>query len=197
MLSTAMVSAQYGNAYPKSRLEVICPTNNVYRTKDGKLLAMCAPQYDRDYNKIMTLLGREDLKDHPDYCNCDRMNALGKNKEVVELMDEAIAKFDLKDIKALFKANDIPCEACYEPLDIYEDEQAWANDILTKLDCPSGKRNIPTNPVKFESFQPDFKVTRAQGSDTAEIMKELGYDDAAIESYMADGAVEGMKRLNS
>ncbi len=197
MLSTAMVSAQYGNAYPKSRFEVICPTNNVYRTRDGKLLALCAPQYDRDYNKVMTLIGREDLKDHADYCNCDHLNELGKNREVVEIMDQAIGQFDLQDIRRIFKENDIPCEACYEPLDIYEDEQAWANEVLTKLDCPSGKRNIPTNPVKFQSLTPEYRVTRAQGSDTREVMKELGYTDSLIEEYMAEGAVEGKKSLGA
>ena len=47
MLSTGVVSAQYGNSYPKDRREVICPTNNVFRTADDKLIAVCAPEYDR------------------------------------------------------------------------------------------------------------------------------------------------------
>jgi len=194
MLSTAVVSAQYGNAYPKSRFEVNCPTNNVYKTKDQKWLAMCAPQYDRDYNKIMALLGREDLKDNADYSNCDHMNAMGKNAEVVGIIDEAIAKLNLKDVIKLFKENDIPCEACYEPKDMYEDEQVWANGIMTKLDCPSGKRNIATNPVKFESLsEPDYRVSSAQGTHTIEVMKELGYSDAEIQDCLASGAARGLK----
>ena len=60
-LMTGMISAQYGNPYPKSRLEVICPFNNVYTAGDGKSIAMCDPEYDRDYDKIMGLIGREDL----------------------------------------------------------------------------------------------------------------------------------------
>ena len=196
MLSTGMVSAQYGNQYPKSRFEVICPTNNVYRTKDDKLLTLCAPEYDRDYNKIMKLIGREDLVNHPDYSNCDHMNELGKNREVVEIMDKAIGQFELKEMIRIFKENDVPCEACYEPIDIYTDEQVWANDVLTKLDCPSGKRNIPTNPVKFGSFEPDFKVTRAQGTDTKDVMRELGYTEDEIEAYISEGAVQGKKSLN-
>ena len=194
-LSTGMVSAQYGNPYPKSRFEVIAPTNNVYRTKDDKLLAMCAPEYDRDFNKIMKLIGREDLVDNYEYCNCDRMNALGKNREVVEVFDEAIGKFTLDEIRKIFKDNDVPCETCMTPLDVYDDEQVWANDVMTKLDCPTGLRNIPTNPVKFGSFKPDFKKTRAQGSDTKEVMAELGYTDAQIEEYIAEGAVTGKKAL--
>ncbi len=195
MLSTGMVSAQYGNQYPKSRYEVIAPTNNVYRTKDDRLLALCAPQYDRDFNKLMKLLGREDLVDHPDYSNCDHMNELGKNREVVEIFDEAIAKFDLKDILKIFKENDVPCEICMTPMDVYDDEQVWANDVMTKLDCPSGKRNIPMNPVKFGSFKPDVKVTKAQGSDTEAIMAEYGYSEEEIKEYIEEGAVCGYKSL--
>jgi crotonobetainyl-CoA:carnitine CoA-transferase CaiB-like acyl-CoA transferase len=33
-LSTGIISAQYGNPYPKIRKEVVNPFNNVYRTKD-------------------------------------------------------------------------------------------------------------------------------------------------------------------
>ncbi len=195
MLSTGVVSAQYGNKYPKSRTEVICPTNNVFRTKDEKWIALCAPQYDKDYNKIMTLIGRADLVDHPDYHNCDHMNDIGKNSEVVAIMDEAIKTFTRDEILKIFKDNDLPCEACYEPMDMYEDEQVWANDIMTKLDCPSGKRNIGTNPVKFQSFEPSFKVSAAQGSHTADVMKQLGYDEGDIKDYMDSGAVVGKKAL--
>ena len=159
---------------------------------------MCAPEYDRDFNKIMKLLGREDLVDHPDYSNCDRMNALHKNREVVEVFDEAIGKYTLEEIRKIFKDADVPCEACYEPLDVYDDEQVWANDVMTKLDCPSGKRNIPLNPVKFGSYyKPDVKVSRAQGSDTESVMKELGYSDEQIGAYISEGAVQGKKALGS
>ncbi len=196
MLSTGVVSAQYGNQYPKSRTAVICPTNNVFRTKDEKWVALCAPQYDRDYNKIMTLIGRSDLVDNPDYSNCDHLNAIGKNSEVVTIMDEAIAKFTRAEILKVFKDNDLPCEACYEPNDMYKDEQVWANGIMTKLDCPSGKRNIATNPVKFGSMpEPDYKVSCAQGTHTAEVMTELGYTQEQIQSMIGSGAVVGKKAL--
>ena len=80
---------------------------------------------------------------------------------------------------------------------MYEDEQVWANEVMTKLDCPSGKRNIPLNPVKFGSYKPVVKVTRAQGTDTEAVMKELGYSDADIAAYEGEGAVQGKKALGS
>lgn len=196
MLSTAVVSAQYGNSYPKSRREVICPTNNVFRTKDGKWIALCAPQYDRDYNKVMSLIGRADLIDNEQYCNCDRLNELGLNAEVVDIMDEAIGRFTRDELLKIFKANDLPCEACYEPVDMYGDEQVWANGIMTKLDCPSGQRNIATAPVKFQSNpEPSYKVTAAQGADTEAVLRELGYSDEEIRACLEEGAARGKTAL--
>ena len=66
-LSTGMVSAQYGNPYPKSRLEVNNPLNNVFHSKDDKWVVLCLPEYDRDWPRVMHLIGRDDLAEHPDY----------------------------------------------------------------------------------------------------------------------------------
>lgn len=195
MLSVGVISAQYGNPYPKSRLEVINPFNNVYKSKDGKWMAMCAAEYDKDFNKIMKLLGREDLVDDERYSNCDRLNAKKLNSEMVAIMDELIAQYTRDEIVRLFKDNDVACEGCYEPNDMYEDEQVWANNIMTKLDCPTGKRNIATAPVLFESTEPQFIKSKAQGSDTEAIMKELGYDQATIGQYVAEEAIMGKKEL--
>jgi len=195
MLSTGVISAQYGNPYPKSRMGVINPFNNVYRTKDEKWIAMCAAEYDKDYNKIMKIIRREDMVDDDRYSNCDLMNAKKLNAEVVTILDQAIATYTRDEILQLFKENDVACEGCYEPLDMYADEQVWANNIMTKLDCPSGQRNIATAPVQFASSEPTFKKTTAQGSDTQAIMAELGYPDAVIEQYMAEGAIMGKKTL--
>ena len=96
----------------------------------------------------------------------------------------------------MLKANDMPCEAAYEPLDIYEDEQAWANDVLTKIPYPSGGKIMPTNPVGFASLgKPDYVIGGMQGAHTVEIMKQLGYSDEQIGEIIASGAAEGATGL--
>lgn len=195
-LMTGMISAQYGNPYPKSRLEVICPFNNVYMTGDGKYIAMCDPEYDRDYNKIMGLIGREDLIDDPKYVNCVKMNETGLNSEVVGVLDDALAKTTAADALKLFKDAGIPIELCQTPLDIYEDQNVWDNDYLVKIKYPDSQRNIPTVPIQFESQPaPDYTPTGMLGSATVDIMKELGYTDEQIDAALADGAVCGATSL--
>ena len=196
-LIVGMISAQYGNPYPKSRLEVICPFNNVYMTGDGKYIAMCDPEYDRDYNKIMGLIGRDDLIDDPRYVNCVKMNEAILNAEVVGIMDEALAKMTSEEALKLFKDAGIPIEPCQTPLDVYEDQNVWDNDYLVKIKYPEAERNIPTAPIQFDSVPaPEFIPTGKLGSSTVEVMRELGYSDDQIQAALADGSVTGETSLN-
>lgn len=193
MLNTAMISAQYGNQYPKDRREVINPFNNTYVTGDGLIMTLCAPEYDRDFDKVMTLIGREDLVGNVRYNICDTINANHLNGEIVDILDQAFGGQDRQYWLELFRENDVPIEACQLPTDVYQDEQAWANDVLRTVTCASGaKRMIPTNPVRFTSQgDPELTLTSAQGSDTTAILKELGYSAEDISSILVSGGALG------
>ena len=189
---TGMISAQYGNPYPKSRLEVICPFNNVYTAGDGKSIAMCDPEYDRDYDKIMGLIGREDLIGSERLNNCNKMNADGLNAEVVGILDEALAKMTAAEALKIFKDAGIPCELCQTPLDVYEDQNALVNDYLVKIKYPEAERWVPTPPIQFESEEaPNYMPSDKLGSATEEIMRDLGYTDEQIKAAEADGSISG------
>ena len=175
-LMTGMISAQYGNPYPKSRLEVICPFNNVYTAGDGKSIAMCDPEYDRDYDKIMGLIGRKDLIGNERLNNCNKMNADGLNAEVVGIMDEALGKMTAAEALKIFKDAGIPCEPCQLPSDVYEDQNALVNDYLVKIKYPEAERWVPTPPIQFESEEsaPNYTPSGMLGSATEDIMRRLG-----------------------
>lgn len=195
-LSTGVISAQYGNQYPKSRKEVPNPFNNVFRTSDEKWVVICCPEYDRDYEKIMTLIGRPDMIGNTRYMKCAQVNANHLNKEVTDILDEAIGKISRAELLKMFKENDLACEAAYEPLDMYEDEQVWANNIITKIPYPSGERYMPTNPINFASLgAPEYHIGGSQGAHTVEIMKSLGYSDGEIKEALESGAAVGETKL--
>ena len=196
-LMTGMISAQYGNPYPKSRLEVICPFNNVYTAGDGRSIAMCDPEYDRDYDKIMGLIGREDLIGDERLNNCNKMNADGLNAEVVGILDEALGKMTAAQALEIFKGAGIPCEPCQLPSDVYEDQNALVNDYLVKIKYPEAERWVPTPPIQFESEEtPNYTPTGMLGSSTEDIMRSLGYTDEQIKAAEADGSVTGATSLD-
>ena len=178
---------------------MVNPFNDVFRTSDGKWVCICCPEYDRDYEKMFTVLDAPEMlteEAKEKYRRCESINANGLNPEVVAALDRAIAKFTRDELMERLKANDMPCEACMEPVDIYQDEQAAANHILAKIPYPSGERFMPTNPIRFGSMgEPEYVIGGSQGAHTIELMKHLGYSDAEIEEAIASGAATGEKKL--
>ncbi len=190
-LSTGMVSAQYGNPYPKSRREVNNPLNNVFRSKDDKWVVLCLPEYDRDWPKVMHLIHREDLAQHPDYSVCQTVNDKKLAGEVTDILDAGFAQFDRSDLLKMFGENDMPCEPAQTPMDVYEDQNALVNDYLVQVPYPNGGKWCPTAPVQFEILDTDpLKPTERLGSSTIEVMKELGYSKEQIDSALSDGSVK-------
>lgn len=195
-LSTGMVSAQYGNPYPKSRLEVNNPLNNVFRSKDEKWVVLCLPEYDRDWPRVLKLIGREDLLGDKDMASIEAVNAKGLSPQVTKVLDDGFAQFTRDELLKMFKENDMPCEPAQTPTDVYEDQNALVNGYIEKVPYPAGGRWCPTVPVQFEleetaALEPTGKL----GSSTADVMRELGYTDEQIAVAMDDGSVAGATDL--
>lgn len=191
-LATGMISAQYGNPYPKSRLEVNNPLNNVFRSKDQKWVVLCLPEYDRDWPRVMHLIGRDELADHPDYKCCQTVNDKGLAPEVVKILDDGFAQFTREELLKMFSENDMPCEPAQTPTDIYEDQNALINEYIKAVPYPDGPRWCPTAPVQFELGETDDLIPGGKlGSATADVMKELGYSDDEIKAAEEEGAVSG------
>ncbi|MCI1858599.1 MAG: CoA transferase [Sporolactobacillus sp.] len=191
MMNVAIVSAQFGNKYPKSRRKVANPFNNTYVSKDGRWFVFCAPEYNRDYNKVMHMLGRDDLIGQKDYQTIETVNKLGKNSEIIDILTEEMKKRTLDELIELFKRNDIAFEKGYTPDEILHDEQAWANDCLRRVTYPTGnKRVLLTSPVRFKSLgNPDMRLSKPLGHDNEEVLKELGYSTNKIQVLEKDKVI--------
>ncbi|MGQ5709942.1 CaiB/BaiF CoA transferase family protein [Lactobacillus sp. PSON] len=198
MQNIAMVSAQYGNKYPKSRKSVTNPFNDTYKTSDNRWFVLCVPEYDRDFDKVMHNIGRDDVVGDTRYNKMDTLNENGTSSEVIAILEDAFKKKPLKYWINLFGKEDLPLEACQIPEEIYKDPEALDNDEIRLMKFPSGaKRYIPTNPVRFESQgNPVLTPSKAQGTDTREVLKnDLGYSDEKINKMIADGAAGDIRHL--
>lgn len=189
MMSVAIVSSQFGNVYPKSRKEVANPFNNTYKSKDGRWFVFCAPEYDRDFAKVMRMIGREDLIDNEDYNTIAEVNRRGKNREIIEIIENQLGQKTMDELTKMFKENDIAFEKGYTPDEILEDEQAWANDCLRKVKYVTGnERVLTTSPVRFKSIgNPDMVTSKPLGYHTEEILTQHGYSKEDIERMKNNG----------
>jgi crotonobetainyl-CoA:carnitine CoA-transferase CaiB-like acyl-CoA transferase len=191
MMSIAVTSAQYGNVYPKSRCEVSNPFNNTYKTRDGRWMVICIPEYDRFFNKFISLLGRDDLVDSPDFSHIAEVNRQGRNREIITIISEQIAKRSLDEMMQMLKENDFAHEKGFTPDEILEDEQAWATDCLRHVDYPTGnQRVLVTPPVTIQGMGPAQIIpSRRLGYHSHQILTEHGYSEEEIQTLNQEGAV--------
>ncbi len=195
-LSTGLISAQYGNEYPKNRKEVPNPFNNMYCCSDGKWVCVCLPEYDRDFEKLTSTLGIDTnamFAVDSEINICGKVNEKKLNTNVVDFLDEAFAKYTQAEILKMLKEHDMPCEPASTPLDIYEDQNCWDNDMLVKIPYPSGEKIMPTGPVHFDSMPgaPEYVNYGDMGAQTEEIMAQLGYSEDEIAKAIEQGDVRG------
>ena len=177
-----VLAAQYpdvGHKYPTRRVDVDNPLTGAYKTSDGRWLWITMPQHDRFYPKFMTVIGREDLADHPVYGHLIKRTPEGKSRELYDIIVEAFAKKTLKEwIDALTEA-DIPNAPAQVWEEVLEDKQAWANKVFFKSMHENGREAIEIRtPVNFEETPaPGETPSPTLGKQSVEVVKELGYSD--------------------
>lgn len=193
MMTIGLVSSQecYFNEYPKSRKQAASPFNNSFPTKDG-WLQMCMPFYNASYNKIMKMIGREDLIDSPEFNDLEKVNKAGKLQDICEILEDGFRKKTSQEWLEIFKEYDVAGEKCYTFKDILKDEQAWANDYLRKVKYLDGKEVIHTSsPVKFDGMGlADMLPSRPLGYHTEEILVQFGYTKEQVDAMKQNGAAK-------
>ncbi len=191
LLTMAIVTSTYDNHYPSSRKNPPSPLNNTYATRDGGWIYLCMPVYDVEYNRCMSLIGRDDLIDSPAYKDYSKVRAEGRVTEVVEIIEAGFRKKDVDEWVRIFRENDIPAGKCFEVSDILEDPQAWENNFLRKIDYGSGKEGVVIDtPVRFDSIGlSPLIASKPIGYHTEEVLGQYGYTREKLEEMKAKGIV--------
>ncbi len=187
-----IVSAQYGgNKYPRSRKDTANPLQAAFKTKDGRWIQCAINAYNKDFGKFCTILGLEYLIGDERYCKFE--NIKDNPREIIGIFDEAFKTKDVDEWVELFGENDLPCDKEVTWEEILEDEQVWADDILSKVGgYKKGKERILVNtPVKFKNMGlPEVNKGPKLGENTDEVLREFGYKDANIFSMKEKGIVK-------
>ena len=179
-LNLPITASQVGFRHPISKKEVVNPLLNTYRTKDDRWIQVAAPEYDRMFPIAMKALGREDLIDDERYNKI--RNFSGNSNDVVNMFQTEFEKRNVDEWVNIFEEHDIPCEKAFLWEEILEDEQAWANGYLHKMNYATGnERTLVESPIKFGSVE-SFEHTRGPilGENNEDILKALGYSDEKI-----------------
>jgi alpha-methylacyl-CoA racemase len=151
-----------------------------YETKDGGHISLGALE-PRFFASFCEGIGRPDLA------------AGGVSPEGVEEVKGQIREIILKKTRdewaEIFEGTD----ACVEPVltlsEALDDEQVRARSLVVELDLPTGGRvRQIAHPIRFsETSQECRTVGVLAGTNTREVMRELGYTDDTIEKFEDEG----------
>jgi len=170
------VAKQAGNNHPTS-----IPTG-VYKTRDGYMnLAVTGHKI---WSRLCQAIQAPGLAEHPDYAS----SALrSRNRD--KLHDELDERFRTRDsagwIEVLNQAG-VPCGPIYSIDQAFADPQVRSLGMVQKLgEVPylAQPVTLSRTPSKVASHPP------AQGEHTAEVLRDLGYQDENIEELRKKGIV--------
>jgi CoA:oxalate CoA-transferase len=92
---------------------------------------------------------------------------------------------------AAFGANGVPVAAYQTPQEVLDDEQAWANEFLVRLEHELlGGVTVVAPPVRFsETPLAAETASPTLGKHTRAVLREAGLDAAAIDRLAGEGAI--------
>jgi len=185
--------------YPIDVREGVNPFNSAWRTKDGRYIQTCMPNYNQYYNTFIAAVGRPDLVDKEEYFPIANCQKNGLTTEVYDIVMAAFQEKDVAEWKEILTAADIPFGVCQTWYEILNDPQAEANNCFYEMQYDNGNtRKLVRPPVRFHNMgNPEYKRGPHIGEQGVEVMKELGYSDEEIQEMLASGALyvwEGIKK---
>lgn len=189
--STLILSTQYGVKYPLSYSRpTFSPIVHPYKCSDGNWVIMMMVDQGKYWAQFCKSLDRPDLIDNPKF---HTMKGMKENEaEMVDLLSKIIATKPVDEWVRRWKPEDIPHEVVNHMADVPSDETARLNYFVQPVTYPSGKTAyIPTTPMQFrEMGDPPLKITTGVGSETFEILRELGYSQEEIKEMQKENVVK-------
>jgi formyl-CoA transferase len=176
------IAKQEGNFHPTS------PGTGMFQTADGYI--NIAASGDNLWKKFCEVSGDKTLASNPDFATVP-LRAQNRAALIAHLNDVVRSKPSQFWVDALNKAG-VPCGPINTIDQVFADPQVKHLGIRRPVDHPKlGAFDIVGQPIHMSAYpQPErLQPTPDQGQHTDEILREYGYDAAAIAALRERGAV--------
>ncbi len=134
-----------------------------------------------------------------DWLEDERFNTPAKRfKNARERLAETaaeIAKRPAAEWLAIFDEHDVPSAPVLSRVEVLGHEQVIANELIHEYEHPGmGRVRQPRPAAKFEHAKPELNpVAPRLGEHIREILRELGYDDAAVDVLLEENVIGAIK----
>jgi len=175
------VADQQGNDHPTSM-----PTS-AYKTADGYMNV--AASGSQMWKRLCQVLEKPELFDHPDYADAD---GRAKNRKALNAaIEKQLVRKTTAEWTEILNRAGIPSGPIYRMDQVFADPQVKHLGVAVEVESPKlGKYKIINQPVKL-SRTPAKLVTATpeRGAHTDEVLREAGFDDAAIADLRKHGII--------
>lgn len=186
-MSTQLHFGRLSSTTPRAEATEV--TRNFYETSDGHWLMLIPRGNKTDLQTICDVVGYPELPKDPRFKTpIDRKE---NARELVAMFDAAFAKRTLAEWGKALDDADLVWAPVQHTSQVVEDPQAWAAGAFVDIpDGHGGKMKGVASPIRFDGKDVEIRrPTPNVGEHTAEVLRELGYDEAIIERLRADGIV--------
>jgi crotonobetainyl-CoA:carnitine CoA-transferase CaiB-like acyl-CoA transferase len=179
-----LVGAKFGERRPREH--ALNAVTNHYRCKDGRWLILSLLNEDRQWPTLARCLEREDLVSDPRFAT--KPDRHQRSLELIKLFDEIFATKDLAEWRKILDGNGLVFGVVGILDDIPHDQQMIDNEVLVPRE---GDGMLTINSPIFIDGSKKVQPRRAPdiGEHSDEVLREAGYDEAAIRQLRASGAV--------
>jgi crotonobetainyl-CoA:carnitine CoA-transferase CaiB-like acyl-CoA transferase len=179
-----LCGAKFQQRRPRER--ALNAVTNHYRCKDARWLILSLLNEERQWPTLARCLGREDLITDERFLT--RADRHARSLELIKIFDEVFATKELAEWRQILDGNGLVFGVVGILDDIPHDAQMLANDVLVPFE---NETMLTINSPIWIEGSDKVKPRRAPsiGQHSDEILREAGYDEAAILQLRTAGAV--------
>ncbi|MGD1934413.1 MAG: CaiB/BaiF CoA transferase family protein [Candidatus Phaeomarinobacter sp.] len=192
--SDMAIQLRYGRvASTKSREQAVNALNNFFQCACGTWLCLLTRHSGDIFGPIAKAIGRPELAEDERFLTAKSRRTHAA--ELVQMLDAEFSKYDIEEWGRRLDAEDVVWAPVQTMAQVADDKQAEATGAFVDVpDGAGGTGKSVAGPVRLPN---DDGTTVDQvrgpapaiGEHTAEILRELGYDDAGIDDLKAAGAI--------
>jgi crotonobetainyl-CoA:carnitine CoA-transferase CaiB-like acyl-CoA transferase len=179
-----LVGAKFGERRPRER--ALNAVTNHYQCKDGRWLILSLLNEDRQWPTLARCLDREDLVTDARFETKKERHA--RSLELIKIFDEVFATRDLAEWRKILDGNGLVFGVVGILDDIPNDKQMIENEVLVPFE--NDTMLTISSPIWVDgSKKVQPRKPPGIGEHSDEILRNAGYDEAAIGKLRASGAV--------
>ena len=178
---------------PAKRMNPDSPGNalvNHYQTKDERWLSVVVLQEEKNWPGFVKAIDRPDLATDPRFAET-RIRQKNR-KELAPILREVFASKDCEQWRQILRENGVTSSVVATFEEVVDDPQALLNEMIIDVEGhDSGRGQQINSPIWVQgTAKVAARIGPELGSNSAEILADLGYEEAEIDRLAGNGTVQ-------